>query len=347
MKPAIQTTRGLPFGLGTLCLLITGCGTETVAVADLKVERTDLTVSSGEISLRGSLLLPEGTHRVPCVVLTHGSDPAIRQQYRHLADFFLAKGIAAFTYDKRGCGESTGTYVEAPDLTIPAQDLIACVERVRKHPRVDASRLGVWGISQGGWVAPLAASRSKAIRFVIMISGPSISPMQQNLFDKANQLRAAGVDEPTVEKITGLRKLVWTYLATGKGQAEASAAWAEAKTQPWFKHLQNEAPMGNRDLILKHPRMVQFAPHARYDPEPALRKLSVPVLAIYGSADTIVPAARCERLMKQFFAGDRRRLLTTRIFKEADHGIRMTHNNGERRFAPGYWELVTKWTSER
>ena len=131
----------------------------------------DFKFQSDDITLTGRLTLPQGDGPFPCVVVTHGSEPGVRSGYRGAVNRFVGKGLAVITYDKRGCGDSNGKYVEAPDLNVPAADLVACVKHVAKFPEVDANRVGVWGGSQGGWVGPLAASKSDQIRFVIMVSG--------------------------------------------------------------------------------------------------------------------------------------------------------------------------------
>ena len=72
--------------------------------------------------------------------------------------FFASRGLAVLTYDKRGCGGSGGDW-KTVDLDVLAQDALAGVRWLKAQPGVDASRVGVWGISQGGWIGPLAASR--------------------------------------------------------------------------------------------------------------------------------------------------------------------------------------------
>lgn len=296
----------------------------------------DIAVQSGGEQIAATLICPSKEGPFPCIVITHGSEAGVRPQYRKFAQRFIDRGFSVVVYDKRGCGDSTGTYVEAPDLQVPAGDMVACVEAVAKNDLVDASRIGVFGVSQGGWVGPLAASKSNLISFVIMISGPSISPLEQNLFDKGNQLKGGGYDEDEIENVTNLRRLVWTYLTNGDGKEEAQKAWDEAKSESWFRAFKNQIPMGDRVQLLRHPRLTHFAAHSRYDPEPTLRALQVPVLAVYGNSDTIVPAKRCADLLDSFFQDERKSLLTIKRIEGADHGIRVQNESGRRDFAVGY-----------
>ncbi|TMA24707.1 MAG: alpha/beta hydrolase, partial [Deltaproteobacteria bacterium] len=96
--------------------------------------------------------------RHPGVVLLQGSSANGRNDYVFIADHFARAGFAALAFDKRGFGESTGNYGTATydDL---AQDAAAAVERLRREPGVDSLRVGLWGLSQGGLLAPLVAAR--------------------------------------------------------------------------------------------------------------------------------------------------------------------------------------------
>lgn len=100
---------------------------ESLAQAS-KPEPIDLRVESvGETTLAGSLYLPSGADPFPAVIITHGSEAGGRSHtgYVRWAEWIRARGVAVLVFDKRAVGDSEGTYVEAPDLSIPAADVIA------------------------------------------------------------------------------------------------------------------------------------------------------------------------------------------------------------------------------
>ena len=109
------------------------------------------------------------------------SSPAPRDAYRTEAYFFAAHGIASLIYDRRGLGESSGDEQSA-GLHDLADDAIAGVHRLQEQPEIDPRRIGAWGHSQGGWVAPIAAARSSDVSFVIAQSAPAITPAAQEVF---------------------------------------------------------------------------------------------------------------------------------------------------------------------
>src|SRR5262245_11956842 len=169
-----------------------GCS-RTSASAIHRVETVrdlPITFRSGDATLAGALFVPDDGRRHPAIVLFHGSGPEPRNTF--MARWFAEHGVAALTYDKRGVGASTGDF-RAVSFTALAADGLAAVALLKARSDVDSARIGVWGLSQGGWLGPLAASRSADVAFVIAVSGPGVTPAEQMVFYYANQLRERGV----------------------------------------------------------------------------------------------------------------------------------------------------------
>jgi len=146
-----------------------------------------ITFQNGDVTLAGTLDLPAGEGPFPAIVTIHGSPPLTRNDIYNLyiSHFFVQHGFAVLRYDKRGAGESTGTY---PDVDVEhsevrlndlADDALAGVEFLRNHDLINPNMIGVAGHSQGGWIAPLAASKSPNVAFAIAFSGPTCSVGQE------------------------------------------------------------------------------------------------------------------------------------------------------------------------
>jgi dienelactone hydrolase len=144
---------------------------------------------SGTVTLAGTIVRPAAATRSPAVVLFHGSGPQRRDLTT--ARWFAEQGILALAYDKRGVGESTGDYRPVP-FTDLCDDGLAAIELLKRRSDVDANRIGVWGLSQGGWLGPLAASRSPDVKFVIAVSGPGVSPGEQMIGDHRSDFTREG-----------------------------------------------------------------------------------------------------------------------------------------------------------
>jgi dienelactone hydrolase len=144
---------------------------------------------SGTVTLAGTIVRPAAATRSPAVVLFHGSGPQRRDLTT--ARWFAEQGILALAYDKRGVGESTGDFRAVP-FTDLCDDGLAAIDLLKRRSDVDANRIGVWGLSQGGWLGPLAASRSPDVKFVIAVSGPGVSPGEQMIGDHRSDFTREG-----------------------------------------------------------------------------------------------------------------------------------------------------------
>jgi pimeloyl-ACP methyl ester carboxylesterase len=306
--------------------------------------------SNGNIQLAGSLFLPAGSGRHPAVVLFHGSGPQSRDAFT--AHWFAEQGFAALAYDKRGVGESGGDFnkVAFQDL---CGDGLAAIALLKSRSDIDARKIGVWGLSQGGWLGPLAASRSRDVAFVIAVSGPGVSPGEQMIFYYANQLRDQGVSEDAVADASQLRRTVYRYLSTGGGYEEAKPALAQSRAKPWFAALrsQNDGLFALSDsAIFDDPAMrsrLWFKIEMNYDPREALRKLAVPALFLFGDQDELVPVRESVKIIRETLNGTHTCDFTIKVFPGADHGIYVKGQDGSRQLAPGYLETMKEWTRQK
>lgn len=296
---------------------------------------------SAGITLSGTLVIPATSRTHPAVVIFHGSGSEARNL--KMARWFAQQGVAALTYDKRGVGESQGDYREVP-FTDLADDGLAGIQMLKSRRDIDPKRIGVWGISQGGWLGPLAASRSRDVAFVIAISGPGVSPGEQMIHYFASQLRAKGVAESDIAEASALRRQVWRCLSTGADCKETRSSVERAKTMPSFAIVatQDDRVFQTFEDAESESGDRWFKAEVNYDPTIALRKLSVPALFIFGDRDWLVPVARSVDVIRRTLAESGHKDFTIRVFEGADHGIQV--GSGP---APGYLELMKTWLAAR
>jgi uncharacterized protein len=168
----------------------------------------EITFQSGEFNIVGDLRTPAGTGPFPVVLFVHGSDYADRTMfgaYLPIMDRMLRLGYAVFSWDKPGYGESTGQLSNTRVYHQRAQIVLDAIEVMKKHPDIDSGRIGLWGVSQGGYVMPLALSQSEDIAFMICISCAGASGYDQLAFQRIFQTICDGVP---AEKDTELRRLL-------------------------------------------------------------------------------------------------------------------------------------------
>ena len=163
-------------------LVVAGCGdNERSSSAEFGPrqqfgDRTTIEVrfeSRGQ-TLVGTLDLPAGSGPHPTLVWVHGSGPEGRDQAASYYARLLDPRYAFFAYDKRGVGESQGVCCPL-DFELLADDVVAAVDAVRERDEVDRGAVGLMALSQGGWIAPLAADSSDAIAFAVILSGSAVS----------------------------------------------------------------------------------------------------------------------------------------------------------------------------
>src|SRR5271155_5356432 len=208
---------------------LAGCAQRESAAAESgKAREESVRFSSANITLAGTLVLPAGAAPRPAVVLFHGSGPQSRDLFT--ARWFGEQGFAALAYDKRGVGESGGDFRTVPFMDL-CDDGLAAIAYLKSRTGIDPKRIGVWGLSQGGWLGPLAASRSADVSWVIAVSGPGVSPGEQMIFYYAEELRAKGLSESDVREASALRRKVWTYAESGVGYESAKAELERARSK--------------------------------------------------------------------------------------------------------------------
>lgn len=130
---------------------------------------------SRDATLAGTLVLPRDTDPAAALILIHGSGK--QKRLLPLAAVLADRGFAVFTYDKRGCGRSGGVFdtekeLSAENLNLLADDAAAAAGLVARHARTADLPLGFFGLSQGGWIGPLAAARTPETAFMAYWSGP-------------------------------------------------------------------------------------------------------------------------------------------------------------------------------
>lgn len=302
--------------------------------------------ASDDITLAGTLVLPEGPQPHPAVVLFHGSGPQKRDLFT--ARWFAAEGIAALAYDKRGVGESGGDFRKVPFMEL-CDDGLGAIQYLKSRKEIDAKRIGVWGLSQGGWLGPLAGSRSADVAFVIAVSGPGVSPGEQMIFYYANELREQGMEEGDVRAANTVRRDIWSYMSSGLGYGKTKAELDGARTKRWYSQarVQQDDSFGAlpTPAELSKPvgrSAIWFKQEAVYDPVPALRALRVPALFLFGDHDELIPVDE-SLVIHRVLAEDKQHDFTIRVFPHVDHEMRLVTSEATGALDPQYLKTMRDW----
>jgi uncharacterized protein len=295
---------------------------------------------NGKVTLAGTLLLPPTGGRHPALIFHEGSGDWTRDDtwFSRPVDLFLKHGIAVLLYDKRGVGGSTGDW-HTSSYTDLADDLLAGVRLLKSRRDINPRQIGVRGFSQGGWIASLAAARSRDVAFIIYISASGAGTIEeQDTASLLAKMRADGFSEAEIE---GARRFVrLTYQAPHSSEAwqRLQAALPNARSQRWFSRTIGGLPREN--WVWEQRRL-----NAGYDPAVTFRRVRCPVLIIFGEKDNPAQSiTRIEQALRE--AGNRD--YTVRVFPGADHDLEVGQpGDGKIVWAEGFLELLTSWTLQR
>lgn len=306
-------------------------------------------VGHGGTRLNGRLILPPGDGPVPIMVEVHGSEGANALDFNAFQRFAPASGVGVFVYAKRGSGGSEGRYTQ--DFHILADDAAAAVVEARRLAGVRAGRVGLHGGSQGGWVAPLAASQTP-VDFVIVGFGLAYGALAEDSDQVMLDLKAKGWGPEVLEKGREITDVTGAFIASkgAVGFDGLEAVRAQYRAEPWFADIRGEftgmlLTTPNDQIIAMAPQM-DAGTSWDYDPLPVLSSLNAPMLWIQAEKDTGAPPdATRQRLIDLSTRG---RPITLLEYPDTDHGIIRfeTAADGRRTslgYAPGYYQAVLDW----
>jgi len=307
------------------------------------------------IDLAGTLTLPDGPGPHPAVVLISGSGPQNRNEeiFRHkpflvLADHLTRQGIAVLRYDDRGVGESGGSFATATSADF-ATDAEAALHYLENRAEIDASRIGLIGHSEGATIAPLLASQSDAVAFVVMIAGPGLRADSVLLLQAEAINRASGATEAQISTNRELQEQLFAAVISDATDAELDADLRHifAEVAPGITGGALEAQVA----FVSSPWMRWFL---RYDPEPVLRGLQIPVLAVTGSNDLqVIAEPNLSAIKTALTAGDNADFMTieleglNHLLQTSETGLISEYGQIEETMAPLALETISGWIVQR
>ena len=327
-------------------------------------EQEEVAYLNEGVELAGTLTLPAGPGPHPAVIMITGSGPQDRDEalaghkpFLVVADALTRAGFAVLRSDDRGVGGSGGDLAQATydDLV---GDVLSAVALLRSRSDIDPGRVGLFGHSEGGLLAPLAADRSSDVAFVVLMAGPAVSSLEVLKIQNLLIYRLAGADEATIEDQLAYLDDLYELMVRGdlagveelvrdQVEEQLEALPAEQRLDP----VERQAIIAAQVASTATPAFRSFM---LYDPQPVLRRLTVPVLAFYGKLDIQVPAVQSAGRLSGALRVAGNSDYTVEVFDGLNHlmqpaitGAIEEYGQIETTIAPEVLELVIDWLAAR
>jgi hypothetical protein len=313
------------------------------------------------ILLSGTLTLPEKEGNYPVVILISGSGPQNRDEellghkpFLVLADHLTKNGIAVLRYDDRGVGASKGDFNSATSADF-ATDVESAIAYLKTRKEINKKKIGLVGHSEGGLIAPMIASKSKDVNFIVLLAGPGITGAKILLLQQELIARASGASETDIKKTYDANKAVFDLVENTNDDQKLK----EDLTKLLFASLENNQTMEIPEALTKeeyvsmqiskvlNPWMKFFL---KYDPATALEKIKCPVLAVNGEKDLQVPPKENLSTIKNALTKGGNKKVSiiefpnlNHLFQEAKTGNTSEYASIEQTFSPIALEAITNW----
>jgi pimeloyl-ACP methyl ester carboxylesterase len=292
----------------------------------------------------GVSLYYSGSEPRTTIVLVHGNEAETREMGA-IIPYFVSNGANVISYDQRGSGQSTGSFL-ANGPAQRAQDVVDIYDAFMRDPHVDRSKIGIYGFSNGGWTAPIAAER-RPLAFVILGSAPAESIRDNADFEVTQNMKQHHIRASGISQVLDTWHAVEDALAGKSSWDRAKRAYDHAKTQMWF--TASFLPVFIKSVPPTPDEIVALQRLLIFDPQSTLRKVRTPTLALYGELDRNVDVSDSTKRLAADFSKSGLRDFTVITYPNADHLLIVSKDGYiddepvPNRYVNGYPGVIIDW----
>ena len=317
-------------------------------------------VSSGQ-ALSGLLDQPAGGKAHALIIFVHGYGPTDVRGWHLFEDLrtrFAGLGIASLVWDKPGQGRSEGTFDIDQPVESSAQEVLDAIAQLRRRGVPGAGRIGLWSISRGGWIAPLAMARAPGIAFWISVSG--VDDQETFRYMLESNLRIEGRSAEQVEALSAEWMRGFEIVSGGGSFADYVAATGRVRHDPFMLRFTGSPEPDEAAFDAQQQRFASG--QAQVSPETGLmiyvpgfaellQSLDADVLALFGEKDANVDWRKTRALYERTIGQNPQATLTVRTFPDGNHNLHRSATGGlsemetmqERIPSEGYYDAQLEW----
>ncbi|MFT6334648.1 MAG: pimeloyl-ACP methyl ester carboxylesterase [Halioglobus sp.] len=254
------------------------------------------------VNLAGTLTTPKGDGPFPLAILVSGSGRQNRNSnilghkpFLVIADYLTRAGIAVIRYDDRGVDKSTGNHAESTSADF-ADDANSVFQYTKTLDKIDKSKIGIIGHSEGGMIALIVASLNRDLGYVVSLAGPGVPISDLMTCQNAMVLEKSGMSPEGLEITKQNLPLIYSIVNQDKEPKQLFDTLINA-----VHGFYDKLPKVDQKLLAPtkasyYMSLAQsfFSPWFRYflayDPTESWQQTKCPVLALNGSEDIQVEA---------------------------------------------------------
>jgi len=316
------------------------------------------------IKLAGTLTLPKNVKKPPVAILINGSGAHDRdcnimghKPFLVIADYLTTNGIAVLRFDERGTAKSEGNYSKATTFDL-ASDVEAGITYLKTRKDINNKKIGLIGHSEGGAIAPIIASKSKNVKFIVLMAGPGVRGDKIMYTQNEKILPLYGYSDEALEIQLELNSTFYNIILEEENNnintkideyiENYLTENKDSKTLPYILNETNKKQFGK---IYANPWLREFI---RFNPKPFLIKTKCPVLAINGDKDLQVLSKLNLNAIESALKTAKNKDVTIKEFKSLSHlfqtaetGMPNEYGTIEETIAPQVLETIKDWILKR
>ncbi len=313
------------------------------------------------LTLNGTLTLPTKEGKFPVVILISGSGPQNRDEellghkpFLVISDYLTRNGIGVMRYDDRGTGKSTGDFSKATSLDF-ASDVESVISYLKLRSEIDISRIGLVGHSEGALIAPMVASKSSDVAFIVMMAGTGVRGDELLLMQQEAIGKVSGISENDLKTLATINRGAFDIILNTTLPDSLNTKMVKYLNKVIDDFPENTVPPGMSredfvNMVVNQSTSAWMHFFVRYNPAVDLQKVKCPVLAINGSNDLQVPAtANLKAIEKALNEGGNNKVTIkeleglNHLFQESNTGNPSEYATIEQTFSPIALEEILKW----
>jgi len=315
-----------------------------------------------KISLAGTLTLPKKDGVFPAVILITGSGPQNRDEellghkpFLIISDYLTRNGIAVLRYDDRGVGQSTGDFKAATSADL-ATDVKSAVAYLKKRKEINKKKIGLIGHSEGGLIAPIVASKSKRVSFIVLLAGTGMRGDELLLLREELILRADSDSEEDLKESIQTSSELFELVANSNGDnSKLKMDLTDKLNEAFANEPDAEIPGGMKkeeyvSLYVNQLASPWMSYFMKFNPVPSLERVRCPVLALNGAKDVQVPSKENLSAIKNALTRGGNLNVTTKeysnlnhLFQDCETGMPDEYSTIEQTFSSIVLDDITTW----